>query len=417
MMKRVLFSICFSMLSFLTAFSQWQAQNSATNQDLWGISFADEVTGYAGGGPWQFTSSGVITKTEDGGQTWVSQSPVAFPSCIFGVEAVNQDTVFAVGCNATSTIGLILRSFDGGGSWTVKNISTTWGFYCVEFPTESVGYTCGWNGRIYKTINAGDSWTSQPTGSVQTFRRMHFINDVLGFVGCGSDHATTNKIYKTTNGTSWSMIKNFGSSFIIGGLYFFDENTGVVAGTNGSKAVIKRTTDGGSNWDDVLTGTYSFVLECLYFDGDTGWAAGKYGSSNGIFRSIDRGETWELHSTNLTGTPYSVFKVDTASYICGTSGMIMKFTEEISTRVDEKKAGKIEIYPNPSYDKITIDLSGFAGKINLEIFDSSGQAIKRISGIDRERIELNVSGWTRGVYCVKVWSNNWNFDSEKIIIN
>ena len=151
-MKKLLFLFAICGMISNAAFSQWSSQNSGTAQDFWGIAFADENVGYAGGGPWQFTSSCVIAKTEDGGQTWLAQNPVSMPSCIFGVNALSPDTIFAVGCNATSYYGLILRSFDGGENWTVKNIANTWGFYCVEFPNESTGYTCGWNGRIYKTI-------------------------------------------------------------------------------------------------------------------------------------------------------------------------------------------------------------------------------------------------------------------------
>ena len=124
----------------LMGFGQWSSLNSGTNQDFWAISMGNDQVGYAGGGPWQFTSSCVLSKTEDGGQTWTAQNPVSFVSCIFGVDALNPDTVFAVGCNANYYYGLILRSFNGGQTWTTKNILNTWGFYCVEFPTESTGW-------------------------------------------------------------------------------------------------------------------------------------------------------------------------------------------------------------------------------------------------------------------------------------
>jgi len=162
-MQKAIFT--FLILQFIVhlGFGQWTSQESGTNQDFWAISMSDNQVGYAGGGPWQFTSSCVISKTEDGGQTWTAQNPVSFVSCIFGVDALNPDTVYAVGCNANYYYGLILRSFNGGQTWTTKNISNTYGFYCVEFPTATIGYTCGWNGRIYKTVDAGDNWNSLPS--------------------------------------------------------------------------------------------------------------------------------------------------------------------------------------------------------------------------------------------------------------
>jgi len=397
--------------------AQWVQQDPATTQDFWGISFADENNGYAGGGPWEFTSTCVISKTNDGGETWTTQNPVSFPSCIFGVNVLNPDTIFAVGCNASYYYGLILRSFDGGETWDVTNKSNTWGFYCVEFPTPSIGYTCGWNGRIYKTGNAGDSWTLLTSGSSQTFRRMHFIDENLGFAACGSDHASTNKIYKTTDGNSWSQISNFGSSFTIGGMHFFDENTGVIVGTDGSKAAIKRTTDGGENWEDVLSENYSFVLECLHFDGETGWAAGKYGSNNGILRSTDSGETWDLNFSGLVGTPYSVFQYDTVSYIAGTSGMIMKFEDKL-TSVNKKVINdKPLIYPCPAEDKITIDFTRLNEESEFEIYNINGQLILAGSNNKTKKKSINVQTWPQGFYVLKAWDkNNSNFYSNKIII-
>jgi len=398
--------------------AQWIEQDSDTNQDFWGISFADENTGYAGGGPWQFTSSCVISKTEDGGETWEAQNPVGFPSCIFGINALNSDTIFAVGCNASYYHGLILRSFNGGETWTIKNISNTWGFYCVEFPAESIGYTCGWNGRIYKTENTGETWVSLATGSSQTFRRMHFVDENLGFAACGADHATTNKIYKTTDGSSWSMITNFGSSFVIGGMHFFDENTGVVVGTDGSKAAIKRTVNGGENWDDVLSDNYGFVLECLDFEGALGWAAGKYGTNNGILHSTDGGQNWELNFTGLTDTPYSVFQYDTVSFIAGTSGMIMKFADEV-TQIEKKVLNrKSLVYPCPAKEMLTIDLSPIQGESTFKIHDLNGSLILSGNNSETKKKSINIESWPSGVYIMKAWDKqNGNYYSDKIIIN
>jgi len=396
--------------------AQWVLQDSQTNQDFWGISFADENFGYAGGGPWEFTSSCVVSKTENGGENWTIQNPVSFPSCVFGIHAINKDTVFAVGCNASYYHGLILRSFDGGENWSVNNISNTWGFYGIEFPTESIGYTCGWNGRIYKTEDCGNTWVSLVSGSSQAFRRLNFVNENLGFAACGTDHASTNKIYKTTDGTTWSLISNFGGSFIIGGMHFFDENTGVVVGTNGSKAVIKRTIDGGENWDDVLEGNHSYVLESLSFDENEGWTAGKYGSNSGVFRTLDSGETWEINYSELPATPYSVFQYHNVSYIAGTSGMIMKFEDDITKLGENINDLKPAIYPCPTQEKLNITFPKNAIAYHYEIINANGQIVFTGNNNMDKTISININDWQRGFYLMKTWADQ-NCFSNKIIIN
>ncbi len=398
--------------------AQWVQQISGTNQDFWTIDFIDKNIGYAGGGPWQFTSSAFISKTIDGGETWETQSPVTFPSCIFGINALNSDTVFAVGCNANYYYGMILRSFDGGETWETQNISNTWGFYCVEFPTNSIGYTCGWNGRIYKTENTGETWNLLASGSTQTFRRMHFVDENLGFAACGNDHSSTNKIYKTTDGSSWSMITNFGSSFIIGGMHFFDENTGVVVGTDGNKAAIKRTTDGGENWDDILTDNYTFALECLDFEGISGWAAGKYSTYNAILHSADSGLTWELNYDGLVGTPYSVNQYDTVTYIAGTSGMIMKYEGTLTKIKKKMKNEKLLIYPIPASEIVTIDFTFITEELYFEIYSVNGNIVASGNNRGSKKKSIIVEEWPKGVYLILTHNKLSGYIySNKIIIN
>ena len=396
--------------------AQWTEQTSNTSQDFWGVSFANEQVGFAGGGPWEFTSSCKVARTTDGGENWEVITPFASASCIFGITALNTDTVFAVGCNATSYYGLILRSFDGGDNWTVTNKSNTWGFYCVEFPTNEIGYTCGWNGRIYKTNDCGDNWTLTTGTGTQTFRRLSMVNENFGFAGCGNDHATTNKIYKTTDGQNWSQIKYF-TDFTIGGMHFFDENTGVIVGTSGGKAAIRRTTDGGEYWTDILTEDYSFVLESLHFEGQNGWTAGKYSSNDGIFRTIDGGLTWTLDHENFTGTPYSIFQYENSVYTVGTGGMILK--KDLSTNLKTNPETKINIYPNPSNGIFTI--TNYELKItNIQITNITGKIIfsKDVAcnvSTTKINITTGLAPLKSGIYFLNIQTENQIY-TEKIII-
>ncbi|MCD4681841.1 MAG: T9SS type A sorting domain-containing protein, partial [Bacteroidales bacterium] len=143
-----------------------------------------------------------------------------------------------------------------------------------------------------------------------------------------------------------------------------------------------------------------------------------YGSNNGIFRSEDGGQTWELHFSGLTGTPYSVFKLDTTSYIAGTSGMIMKYTESQATQVRPVKIMDSMVYPNPANKSIYIDINTFPEGKLYSITNYNGILIKSGEITGSERVSINVESWPKGLYVLSVWSaNKENMVTKKFIVN
>lgn len=89
--------------------------------------------------------------------------------------------------------------------------------------------------------------------------------------------------------------------------------------------------------------------------------------------------------------------------------------EEVEAK---KKEGKIMIYPNPATSKFIIRCSIFnIQKNTVEIFDLFGRKIKQIKVAQgSNEIEVDVSGWQRGLYFVKVNSENGFTESAKVIL-
>ena len=75
-------------------------------------------------------------------------------------------------------------------------------FYSIYFVDTNIGYVCGSGGRLYKTINAGSSWSEISLSSSFrniVFKSIHFIDKSTGFIV-----GTKGTILKTTNGgVSW----------------------------------------------------------------------------------------------------------------------------------------------------------------------------------------------------------------------
>ena len=119
--------------------------------------------------------------------------------------------------------GLILKSNDGGITWTQKNSGTTARLSSVQF----IDYNKGWilgdyplNGVILKTINGGESWVQYSTGFGSDLKSIYFINNNVGW-GCGYP----GKIWKTTDGgINWTIQKYSNESYRFFSLCFTDIN-------------------------------------------------------------------------------------------------------------------------------------------------------------------------------------------------
>src|SRR5206468_7044761 len=98
-----------------------------------------------------------------------------------------------------------------------------------------VGYTT--DGTILRTSNGGITWTTQTTPSTRYLNGVYFLNADSGWaVG---EFGT---IIRTTNGgTNWTL-STYGNR-ILSDVYFTDASYGTIVGANG---YIVRTTNGGT---------------------------------------------------------------------------------------------------------------------------------------------------------------------------
>lgn len=65
----------------------------------------------------------------------------------------------------------------------------------VCFPNANIGYTVGLDGTILKTTDGGNSWTAQNTGTMNSFSSVYFTDADTGYAVGGSP-----TILKTTDG-------------------------------------------------------------------------------------------------------------------------------------------------------------------------------------------------------------------------
>ncbi len=150
-MKTLTLILCLTLVSGF-AFSQWVEQNHSNNYHLKSVCFTDENTGYAVGMN-DLNSTGIILKTIDGGTTWTTllRKTIWFESVFF----TDSNTGYAVGNEMVGhSCGIILKTIDGGKTW--ESFSSESGYLSSVFFTDAnTGYV-GAGNAILKTTNGGE---------------------------------------------------------------------------------------------------------------------------------------------------------------------------------------------------------------------------------------------------------------------
>ena len=222
------------------------------------------------------------------------------------------------------------KSINNCSSWTRYELTTTTGFaHTMEInPDNSNIVYVGGDGGIYKTTNAGTSWSGASTGITGIVYDIAIDPDNTSVLYAG----TANGMYKTTSsGTSWSYV---GCSNVRGVVIDpMDVNT-VYAGTGTG---VYKSTSGGSSWTMMNSGLDDTYVNCM-----------------GIYPSC-----YLFAGTESAG----MYRLDLNIGI-----------EEFET---EHLSQEISISPNPSKGRMTISYQvSRATEVDLCVYDIQGRLVK-----------------------------------------
>jgi hypothetical protein len=244
-----------------------------------GPSAGEIFVGTAGGGVWSST---------DGGAHWVTHTDQVASGLAIGALAIdpsNPSIVYAGtgeadDCGDCFYGGGVLKSTDGGASWTVENPSGL--FTGIDFsalavdPHNGAHLYAATSAGLYESSDGGASW-SHPSGSGD------FVNPATAVVLDGAVTPATayvasenTGIQKSTDGgTNFSTLAgglpaaaNFGSAALAGGtpsgsypsadrtLYAAVALNGI-SDPSGGQLSLYKSTDGGATWTLLTTPAYS----------------------------------------------------------------------------------------------------------------------------------------------------------------
>lgn len=325
-----LFFAC--ILNTSTASGQWYSQN-VTGYDLYAVQYLNNNT--------IFCAGAALVKTQNGGASWSvldlkdQNGADILASTFLDVHFFDDNTGVATGSIYLSNTECIFRTTNGGANWTLvsSNNDGDWPRRLddMDFPSASVGYAVGSNGRILKTQNGGVNWIPQSSGVNWHLHSVDFVSVTTGFA-VGDEG-----ILRTTNGgNTWTKV--YQNTAYWKDIAMWDASNGFAISDNGP---VVRTTDGGNTWLQIVSVSSAEAVslfsasEVMIFtsagairseSGGTYWEYYQYPGSiwfhNASFAGDkgcvvgDDGNLWLLDNRGGPACPIARFNLKGASALC-----------------------------------------------------------------------------------------------------
>jgi len=249
-------------------------------------------------------------------QDWQWQNPLPQGNSLDAVHVFDENTVIAVGVGGT-----VLRTTDGGTTWTSQAERPAGDLASVFFTDSDGGWAVGGGGNILHTTDGGGAWTAQASGTTYDLSSVFFADENAGWAVGGRYSPSVSTIRHTTSGGTTWMAQAAGTPDWLYSIFFTDVNTGWAVGENGT---ILHTANGGTNWTTQIDGMSHCLYSVFFADSNTGWAVGYSGS---IRHTTNGGTNWTAQTSGTTDELHSVVFTDAnTGWAVGSSGSILHTT-------------------------------------------------------------------------------------------
>lgn len=364
-----------------------------------------------------FTATGGpdnILRTLDGGQTW-SSITVMLPGVtntfkIFSLEAVDANIAYIttfidfIGPGAHTRV---YKTTDAGQTWTqIPNMFTTTNSFVniVEFFDANNGLIVGDGQEFYTTTNGGATWVRVPASNLPPADPNSFtLNDRVVIGNTIWVPVDGMRVYKSIDkGLNWTVsstnIPNQPGQ-VLAGIAFRDAMNGLVS----KGSALSRTTDGGLTWTAVnYTGTF-FEHGLTYIPGTpNSYVSFSPVSANpGLSVSRDGGLTWSQLDNNPR---LSATFINNRLGWSGGNAVIYKLNgTALSTSKEIATANNFTVSPNPSSGFFTLQSSS-AKPFILEVYDLVGNKVLQQHNNNLGRNSVDLSRQPKGIYLLHILS-------------
>ncbi len=348
---------------------------------------------------------GTITKSE------INENQVIIAACYYPFFGINNP-------------GYILRSTNFGDSFEKIIPEANNGFFDISMLNAKYGTLLA-TSEVLITNDSGKTWNrSKPfPDSIKQTRYIQVVDYGKIFrtdVWWQEPGSGLHRIYfSSDNGNTWENRST--DDFHIYSTHFFNSNDGILIGYDSlnleyqNRLYAKITNNGGKSWNlvwDTVMYIDRYSIRYLKFKNrNTGIMGGDWGD---LFQTTDGGLSWTFIGANgktppidKLGFPFKNFDFVGSSKIIAIG--ILWASEEIIhiplktpvNVIDNQTELKIDVYPNPTKDKLKFEIPVTANKV--EIIDLLGQeriSLSNLFFLD----EINISILEPGVYFVNIYT-------------
>jgi photosystem II stability/assembly factor-like uncharacterized protein len=198
----------------------------------------------------------------------------------------------------------ILTTADGGQHWS-KQSNLKGQVSRLDFSTPEVGWAVA-DSSLLKTFDGGRSWTLENASNLPNITDVHFITPLEGWVSSGY-----RLLHTADGGRTWDTILNPCKGFFAGDPFsFISRSTGWIMcaaqpGAGSQFKTLFRTDNGGRSWQEISQTTpvkddgsgapaglpiTGYASDIFFLDARRGWLAENRGP---LLWTTDGGQTWE----------------------------------------------------------------------------------------------------------------------------
>lgn len=402
----------------------WRRLNSPTTETLRRVYFVDSLYGWASG------DAGTIIRTTNGGDSWTLQETHTDDN-IIDIHFINRNVGWAIYWRlGTATYGTnIMRTTNGGQLWTVE-----------EYPEDNVflnrlrfldslnGWMGGGVGRIVKTTDGGATWKRKMVDSSQCagFPIVDLgISEGRMLFTAGGHIDIWGVMWRSTNGgESWQA--SCVAPEPVYSIHVFDSLR--VLGVGGDfeyGASTIRTSNGGVTWHYQVLDLFGVGMGLSFRTPSEGWAT--LGFAEELIFTLDAGITW--HTVPVPGEipVYDLSFPDSLhGYGVGDLGIIIKYVSTPPVAVKEEQRSVPEgfrldhVFPNPFNPTAHISYSvPRATHVSIRVSNVLGQIVATL--VDEEksfgtyRLEFDGQELPSGVYFLTMRAGRFQ-ETRKLLL-